>query len=215
MCGKQGTRRSWPFLPLLALLTTMAHADPPARYRVGGSAGATLWGLGNQPGTEAVVFAFSRATAEREANTPPGPRMAFSVTAWTPGSTGWVHRQWYGDAAVPKEGLTIGPGLAEGTLAVTVLGTLEEQSDAGVAVQRNVPGRVEVRWVARGAPGNTTAAYIYQTPAYRTTLQLQGEGRAATATGSVTVEALGEPISLWGFGSLTAIVNGTLEVPSP
>jgi hypothetical protein len=212
MSGKHMRRAYVLFLPVLALAVTAAHADPTARYGLGGATGAAMWGLGDQLGTEAVLFAFSQAAPAAADSPAAGPRIAFSVTRWQWDDKGWVRRQWYGDSTFPLEALAINPDLGEGTLDVTLMGSLEERSAAGVSVRRDVPGHVQVRWVANGSRAGMTTSYIYQTPPYNTTLQTAGEGRGATTEASVTVEALGEPIHLWGFGSLSAVTSGTMDV---
>jgi hypothetical protein len=212
MTGGYGKRFRRLLLPLLLCATTTAWADQKASYTVRGPAGAALWGVGEQPGTEALVFAFDNLTPEK-GNTPaPGPRVAFSVTQWSLESTGWVRRQWYGDAALPEAALAITPALTEGTLDVTVSGTLEERRESGVLLHREVPGRVQIRWTAQGALGQNATAYNYQTPAYATTLKTTGSGRGALATASVTVDALGGRIELLGLGSLAAVSKGQLTV---
>src|SRR5438105_1051042 len=203
------------FLPLLMLAAGAARADQAAGYEVSGSSGAALWGLGSQPGTTALIFAFSQAAPVKPAATAapaapedspaPGPRVAFLVTQWALVDDGWVEREWYGDWPLAADVLAIGPDLAQGTLDTTVLGTLETISASGTDLQRNVPGRLQVKWLATSDLASTTTAYIYQTPAYTAALQTVGSGRMATATASLTVPALGAPIPLWGVGTLSSI----------
>jgi hypothetical protein len=223
-----GQRIKWrPFLFLPLLVFTAAAAAPAdqtqsASYVVQGPAGAALWGLGDRPGTEAVIFAFSQlapvkgsspATPPAKDNPPaPGPRVAFSVTQWTMANGDWVLSQWYGDAPLTEKALAITGDLAQGKLEATVPGTLVQQSASGTVVRRDVPGLLEVQWVASSSVANATTADTYQTPAYAAILQTAGTGRAATATARVTVEALGAPIQLWGLGSLSSVVSGLLSV---
>jgi hypothetical protein len=222
MSVKHRNRRRFLFLPLLVLAATAARADQTITYQVTGPIGAALWGLGDEPGTEVLAFAFTHVTpikpdtpdaaAQQDALPPPGPRLAFSVTQWVPVDDSWVRRQWYGDAALTDKALVIPTTLAEGKLDVTVMGTLEERSESGVSVRRDVPGRLQVQWLASSNPANTTLAYTYQTPSFATVLQTTGAGRAARATGTLTVEALGDPIEIWGLGSLSAVKTGLLSV---
>jgi hypothetical protein len=213
MCNKRRTWSRFWLLPLLALGVTTAHADTTtARYAVAGATGASLWGIGEEPGTEALVFAFTQATPEPGDPSAAGPRIFFSVTRWELAYDRMVRQQWYGSVALPPEALGVGADLAEGALDATVLGTLEEQSETGVELHRDMPGHLKIHWVAGSDRASTTASYSLQTPAYTTLLQTKGEGRAATVDATVSVEALGDPIHLTGPGSLSAITEGTLEV---
>jgi len=210
------------FLPLLVLIATAAHADPTTVYQVQGQTGAAVWGLGDEPGTEFIAFAFTQvqavqpinSTAEIDAEKPadPGPRVVFSVTRWAFTDNGWVRRQWYGDVPLADKVLTIAPDLTGGKLDATINGSVEEISQDGTIVQRDVPGRLQVEWVGGGRIANTTSAFTYQTSTWATTLQTVGSGRSAQATASVTVDALGGKIDLWGLGSIAAVTNGLLSV---
>jgi hypothetical protein len=222
MSGKHRNRSRFLFLPLLILAATTARADQTINYQVTGPIGAALWGLGDEPGTEVLAFAFTHvtpippdnpdATPQKDELPPPGPRLTFSVTQWAQVNGSWVRRQWYGDAPLTDKALAIPATLAEGKLDATVNGTLEERSETGVTVRKDVPGRLQVQWLASSNPANTTLAYTYQTPSFATVLQTTGAGRAAKATGTLTVEALGDPIQIWGLGSLSAVKNGLLSV---
>src|SRR5947209_18733225 len=103
-----GQQRKWRaslflWLPVFAFTASAVRADARAHYGVAGSTGAALWGLGDEPGTEALAFAFSAASPlpsnppAADPLPPPGPRLAFSVTQWAIVGYGWVDRQWYGD----------------------------------------------------------------------------------------------------------------------
>jgi hypothetical protein len=222
MSGRQKNRICGLFLPLLILAAEAARADQTASYDVSGSSGAALWGLGNQPGTAALLFAFSRAAPVKAAatagpavpdNSPaPGPRVGFLVMQWALTDNAWVEREWYGDWPLADNGLVVGADLAQGSLDTMVLGTLVVSSGSGTDVQRNVPGRLQVSWQASSDPANTTTAYTYQTPAYTAALQTIGSGRMATATATITLPALGAPISLSGVGSLSSITTGALNL---
>jgi hypothetical protein len=225
MSGIFGIWRRLLFLPILALSAaapTAARAEQTASYLVTGPIGAALWGLGNEPGTQVVAFAFSQVTpidpktgavATADAKLPPpGPRIAFSVTQWALLDDSWVRRQWYGDAPLTDKALVLGADLGLGTLDATIHGTLEEISEDGVVVHPDVPGRLQVQWQARSKMANTSLAYTYQTPGYAATLQTVGTGRAANATATITVEALGDPIQIWGLGTLSAVTKGLLNV---
>jgi hypothetical protein len=197
-------------------LTTAAVAQisPPAQYSVSGTGGAALWGMGNQPGTQILAFAFTQATplVNNTPAAPAGPRLTFTVTQWALLGGGWVQRQWYGDVPLDAAALGINPDLGQGVLDATVAGTLIEQSLAGTVVLRNVPGRVQVNWTAFSGVANTTLSYIYQTPAYGATVQTTGPGRFAMASATVTVDAMGLPIQAWGFGSLFSATDGLVSV---
>jgi len=210
------------WLPALLLAVTVpaltaapaAQAQSTAQYSVNGTGGAALWGMGTQPGTQILAFAFSQATplGSNASALPPGPRLTFSVAQWALSGGGWVQRQWYADVPLDAQSLTINPDLGQGVLDALVLGTLVEQSFSGMAVQQNVPGRVQVNWTAITGVANTTLAYNYQTPAYSAIVQTSGPGRFATATATLTVDALGAPIQAWGFGSLFSANGGLVNV---
>jgi hypothetical protein len=215
------------FLPILALAATAARADsaPAAGYVISGSTGAALWGLGNEPGTEAVVFAFTAAApvktpaaaatagpvapAETDA---PAPRVVFSITQWALVNNDWVQRQWYGDWPLAPPALAIATDLTQGTLDTPLMGTLVEQSLHGTVVQRNVPGQLKVKWTGSSDLANTTSTYTYQTPAYTAALQGTGTGRMAAVSASVTVPALGGALAFSGVGSLANVASGLLSV---
>jgi len=219
-----GQQREWScglLLPLLVLSAAAVRADPSTSYIVSGSTGAALWGVGNQPGTEALIFAFNQAVsvqaaaaaaAAKESPPAPGPRVFFSVTQWALAGDGWVLRQWYGDVPMTPPALVITPDLMQGTLDVTVPGTLVESRASGTTVQRGIPGRLQVTWTGSGDLANSTTAYTYQTALYTTTLQSIGTGRLAAIAATITVPALGDPIPLWGAGSLGAVTTGSLNV---
>jgi hypothetical protein len=218
-----GQQRKWIWGGLLSLFLVAAgaQADQVSVYEVGGTRGATLWGLGNQPGTAAVLFAFNHVTpvkpdtaanAPKVTLPPPGPRVAFLVTQWGLINNTWVERQWYGDWPMDAKGLGLAGDLSQGTLDTMVQGTVVESSESGTVVHRNIPGRLQVKWLAGSDLANTTTAYNYQTSAYTATLQTVGQGRMATATATLTVPALGAPIPLSGIGALSAITTGALNV---
>jgi len=221
MSGPQRTKNPWRrWLPALLFAATVpaviavppAQADPPVQYAVSGNSGAALWGLGNQPGTQILAFAFSQATpVASNSATPAGPRLTFSVAQWALTGTGWVQRQWYADVPLDAQALMINSDLGQGALDATVMGTLVEQSFSGTVVQRNVPGRVQVSWTAISGAANPTLTYAYQSPAYSAAVQTNGPGRFATAKATVTVATLGAPITAWGFGTLFS-ANGLLSV---
>jgi hypothetical protein len=223
MSGQQKRRwkniKSLLCLPLLVLAATAARADQAANYTISGSTGATLWGLGNQPGTEAVAFAFSAAAPQSaDPSAPPalaGPRVAFSVSQWVLANRQWVQRHWYGDWPLAPDVLAIADDLNSGSLDSMVLGTLEERSSSGTVVTPNVFGHLHFQWTGSSNRGNTSTAYTYQTPSYTTTLQSVGSGRLAMASGMITVPALGAPITLWGIGNLSAVSSGLLNVTMP
>jgi hypothetical protein len=204
------------FLPVLAVAAGAAHAEPvTSDYVVKGSM-AAAWGIGNRPGTEAILFAFNELAPKTGETPAAGPRLAFSVTQWSLGATGWVRRQWFGDAALEPETFKIAPELGEATVEATVMGALEERSESGASVYRDVPGKVQISWTAGyGGVGNSTLAYIYQTPSYTAKLQSQGTGRSANASITVAIDALGEPMTFWGFGSLSAVKEGSLAITMP
>jgi hypothetical protein len=222
MSGQQRKRCYCLLLPILALAATAAGADPTASYVVDGSTGAALWGLGNQPGTQALVFAFSAATPVKVATaaapgTPqdagtPGPRVVFSVTQWAVVNNAWVEREWYGDWPLAPQTLAIAGDLTTGTLDTPLMGTLVERSLSGAAVQRDVAGRLQVTWTGSSDLTHATTQYTYQTQDYTTALQGVGTGRMASVTATVTVPALGDPIPLWGVGSLSSVITGQLSV---
>jgi hypothetical protein len=216
MSGQKRTRSWGLLLPILALAATAAAADPTASYMVNGSTGAALWGLGNQPGTQALVFAFTAATPVKPGTTSPqaaaGPRVVFSVTQWALVSGAWVQREWYGDWPLSPQTLAIASDLTQGTLNTTLYGTLVERSLGGTAIQRDVPGQLQVKWTSSSGLSNATSAYTYQTQDYTTVLQGVGTGRMAAVTASVTVPALGAPIPLGGVGSLSAVTSGLVNV---
>jgi hypothetical protein len=142
--------------------------------------------------------------------------LTFSVTQWSFETTGWVRRQWFGNAPLEPETLKISSDLGGATVEATVMGALEERSEAGASVYRDVPGKVQIEWgSAYGGVGNSSLAYIYQTPSWTAKLQSQGSGRAASASMTVTVDALGEPMTFWGFGSLSAVTEGSLAITMP
>jgi hypothetical protein len=49
-------RHSLLLLPLLLFTATTARAEQTSFYQVTGPMGAALWGLGYEPGTEALIF---------------------------------------------------------------------------------------------------------------------------------------------------------------
>ena len=214
----ENARKHW--LPVLLLAATVpvlgaapaAQADPPAQYALNGSSGATLWGMGSQSGTQILAFAFTQATPLASNSSAPGPRLTCSVSQWALTGGGWVQRQWSADVPLDTAALVINPDLGQGVLDATVLGTLVEQSFSGTVVTRNVPGRMQVNWVAVSALANTSLSYVSQTPAFGALVQTSGPGRFATANATLTVEALGAPIQAWGFGSLFSATNGLLSV---
>jgi hypothetical protein len=214
MLGRPSVRVTVFTLSVLALVASAVRAEASvANYLVRGPGGAVVWGLGNQPGTEVVAFAFSNLAPVEGNVPPPGPRVTFSVTHWASVGGGFVRRQWYGDAALKPDALKIGADLTETTLVAEVMGTLEERSTSGVTVRRDVPGRLEVRWTPSGDRASITTNFIHQTPPYVVTLQAAGAGRMADTAATVTVEALGSgPIDVVGLGTLLAPTNGTLVI---
>lgn len=202
-------------LPILALALPAAAQESTASYQVRGPGGAVAWGLGDQPGTDVVVFAFSDLARVGE-DAAAGPRVTFSVTHWSAVGTAFVRRQWYGDVPIEPRMLTIGPGLTEATLDAEVTGSLETRDSGGSVLRREASGRIQVRWAPSGNLANSTANFIHQTPAYIVTLQAVGGGRMATTIATVTVEALGVgPINLVGLGALLAPTTGILVVRMP
>jgi hypothetical protein len=213
MSGQHGKRARFLVLPILALTATAARADPAVSYVVRGPAGAAVWKGGSPLGTEVVAFAFTQVAPSKGDTPAPGPRVVFSVTQVVSVNGVSVRRQWFGDAAIQPEWLSIAADLSRATLDATVPGTLEERSETGsVVVRRDVPGRLQLSWVARGALANTTTAITYQTPAYATVLQTVGPGRAATATATVTIDSLGPAFGLTGLGSLSSVTSGLVSV---
>lgn len=232
MSGPQQTERAWKrWLPALLLAATVpvltvapaAQAATAAQYNINGGNGAVLSGMGNQPGTQILAFAFTQAALvtsdpSAAAPPPPGPRLTLSVAQWMWTGSGWVQRQWYADVPLDTPAppaappLSLSPDLSQGTLDATVMGTLAVQSSSGTVVQPNVPGRVQVSWMPVSGVTNTTLAYNYQTPAYSALIQTAGPGRFAMANATVTVDALGPPIQAWGFGSLLSVTGGLLSV---
>jgi len=204
-------------LSLILVAAGGARADQVTSYEVSGATGAALWGMGQVPGTTALVFAFSKATpvkptAPKENPPAPGPRAAFMVTQWSLVNDAWVQREWYGDWPLAAKGLGIANDLAQGALDSMVMGTLVEQSESGTVVHQNVPGRLQVQWTGSSDRGNTTTAYTYQTPSYTAALQTVGTGRMAKAAATLTVPALGAPISLSGIGTLSSITTGAVSL---
>lgn len=223
MSAKHGKWTGFLVLPILLLAATTARADQTSRYTVTGPIGAALWGLGNEPGTEALAYAFTHVTpvkpeatvsqeGEQPVLPPPGPRLAFSVTQWAFEDDQWVRRQWYGDVSLVNKRLAIAANLSIGNLDATIEGTLVESTPDDVKVYQNVPGRIQVKWTAMGRMANTTLAYTYQTPVFAATLQTAGSGRSSQAAGTITVAAMGKPIEIWGFGTLSAVTTGLLGV---
>jgi hypothetical protein len=223
MSGKHGRRNWFLILPIMLLAATAARAEQRSNYTVTGPIGAALWGLGTEPGTEALAYGFTHVTpvppeasVEQAGDEPelpaPGPRLAFSVTRWAFEKGQWVRRQWYGDVSLVNKRLAIAGDLSIGNLDATVTGTMVEMTMEGVQVYQNVPGRLQVKWTAMGRTANTTLAYTYQTPVFAATLQTAGSGRSSQATGTITVAGLGGPIEIWGFGTLSAVKTGLLSV---
>jgi hypothetical protein len=213
MSGQLGKLTRFLVLPVLALAATAALADPPVSYVVRGPAGAAVWKGGSPLGTEVVAFAFTQVAPAKGDTPAPGPRVVFSVTQVVSVNGIGVQRQWYGDAAIKPEWLSIAPDLSSATLDATVPGTLVETSETGnVAVRRDVPGRLQLSWAAQGDLANTTTAFTYQTQAYTAVLQTVGPGRATTATATATIDALGPGITLTGLGSLSSVTSGLVTV---
>jgi len=220
------------------LAATAARADSAASYVVSGPMGAVVAESGNQPGAEALLFAFTAATPVK-AGAVPGPRVVFSVTQWALANNAPVQLQWYGDwplapdAQVPSllapnvlapNVLAIANDLTQGTLDIQVRGTLVASSAGGTVLQQDVPGRLQVKWGGSGDLANTTVADSFQTSGYTTALQIVGQGRLANAAGTITVPALGAPISLAIPGSaglaassasLAAVATGLVSVTTP
>jgi len=211
---------------LLLLTATAASAAQTSFYQVTGPVGAAIWGLGDEPGTQALAFAFTRVTPVKPQATtaaaptqeapvelpPPSARLAFTVTRWAFEEDQWVRRQWYGDMALDDRSLAIASTLADGKLDAIVLGTLEEMTEDDVVVRENVRGRIQVNWTAYGRLANSTLSYNYQTPSFATSLQMAGQGRSSRTTGIITVDGMGDPIEIWGFGNLAAVKTGLLSV---
>jgi hypothetical protein len=226
MSGRRGTRHSLLLLPLLLLTATTARAGQTSYYQVTGPVGAAIWGLGDEPGTQALAFAFTRVTPVKPQATtaavptqdapvelpPPSARLAFTVTRWSFEDDQWVRRQWFGDMALDDRSLSVASTLVDGKLDAIVLGTLEEMTEDDVIVRENVRGRIKVNWTAYGRLANSTLSYNYQTPSFATTLQMAGQGRSSRTTATVTVDGMGDPIALWGFGTLAAVKAGVLSV---
>jgi hypothetical protein len=173
---------------------------------------------GNQAGAEALVFAFTAATPVK-AGAAPGPRVVFSVTQPALVNGAPAQLQWYGDWPLAPDALepsvlapnapapnvlAIAGDLTQGTLDTQVLGTLVESGANGTVLQREVPGRLQVKWVGSGDLASTTVADSFQTAAYTTALQIVGQGRLALASGTITVPALGAPIPIQSSASLAS-----------
>lgn len=220
-----GRQRKWScglFVPLF-LVASAAAAAPAARYLVSGPMGALAWGPGSLPGTQALLFVFSAAAPVAPstagpvtASAPPGPRVLFIVTQLTQAADGaWVQRQWSGDWPLAPKALAIAGDLTQGALDTIAYGTLQVSSVSGTVIQRNVPGRLQIQWAGSSNLAHTTLADSLQTPAFTVALQIAGMGRLATATGTLTVPALGAPIPLQSGGSLAAADTGLLTVALP
>jgi hypothetical protein len=214
-----GHSRKWSWgllLPILTLAATVVQADQANSYRVDGSNGVSLWGMGNQPGTQAVAFAFDAAAPMTPGTADPPaaaePRVAFLVTQWAVVNHEWVQQQWYGDWPLAPNALAIATDLGSGTLNTLVMGTLVERHMNGSEFRRVVFGQLNLKWMGSSSVSNSSAAYTYQTPSYTTTLQTAGSGRMAMTSGTIAVDGLGAPISLWGVGSLSAVTSGMLNV---
>jgi hypothetical protein len=209
---KRGWARSL-IIPVLALAATAARAEQT--YAVRGPTGAAIWAPLFNGGTEAIIFAFTQSAPTVGDKPEPGPRVVFSVTQWSLVNGNPVRRQWFGDAALKPEWLPIQTDLSVGQLDAEVVGILEEQQFDGSILKREVPGRIQIRWDGAGALANNTTQLSYQSPPYTAILQTIGMGRQANATATVTVEALGPPITLVGIGSLTAVTEGLVSVKTP
>jgi len=212
MSGRHARRTRWLLLSVLALAVSAAWAEQKASYVIRGPAGAAIWGLGEQPGTEAVAFVFTEAEPTRGEKPATGARIAFSVIQWSFTNGMWLRRQWYGDVPLKPEDVLIALDLSEGRLDTTVNGTLEEQRLNGSILRREVPGRVQVRWAPVGGIGTLTEQVNYQTPLYAASLQLVGNGRKAAATATLVVEGLDGPIQITGLGSLSSVTNGLFNL---
>jgi hypothetical protein len=209
-------KRGWArylIIPVLALAATAARAEQT--YAVRGPTGAAVWAPLFNGGTEAIIFAFTQSAPTVGDKPEPGPRVVFSVTQWALLNGNPVRRQWFGDAALKPEWLPIQPDLSIGQLDAEVLGTLEEQRFDGSVLKREVLGRIQIRWDGAGILANNTTQVSYQTPPYTAVLQTIGMGRPANAMATVTVEALGPPITLVGLGSLTEVTAGQVSVKTP
>jgi hypothetical protein len=212
-------------LPLFLLAAAGADAEQTASYRVSGTTGAMLWGLGSEPGTAVLALAFRRAVPlEPVPNTaapppddlpPPGPRLVFSVTRRVRMGGAWVRRQWYGDVPLMPDALVAAADLSGGKLDAAVTGTLEESREGELIEHREAPGRLQVQWTAVAGFARTSLAYAFQTPTYGLALQTDGMGRAAWAQATVAVEALGPPLEVEGGGSLMQVVAGLVSVTRP
>jgi hypothetical protein len=202
----------WLLLPVLALAASAAWGEQKASYVIRGPAGAAIWGLGLQPGTEAVAFVFTNAEPTRGEKPATAARIAFSVIQWSFTNGQWLRRQWYGDAPLKPEDLSIALDLSEGRLDTTVTGTLEEQRLNGSILRREVPGRVQVKWTPIGGIATLTEQVNYQTPPYAASLQLAGSGRKAAATATLIVDGLDGPIQITGLGSLSSVTNGLFNL---
>jgi hypothetical protein len=212
MSGRHARQSRWLLLPVLALAVSAARADQKASYVIRGPAGAAIWGLGEQAGTEAVAFVFTDAEPTRGEKPATGARIAFSVIQWSFTNGVWLRRQWYGDAPLKPEEVLIALDLSEGRLDATVRGTLEEQRLDGSILRREVPGRFQVRWAPFGGIGNLSEQVNYQTPAYAASLQLVGSGRKAAASATLVVEGFDGPIQITGLGTLSSVKDGLFNL---
>jgi hypothetical protein len=123
-----------------------------------------------------------------------------------------VRRRWFGDVPLDKDKLDIALDLTKGTLNATVEGTLEEQRLDGSVLRRPVKGTIEIRWTATGGIAQSSSTFSYQNNGSSTILQSVGAGRQSLATGTVTVDGFGAPITVTGLGQLASLDDGLLSV---
>jgi hypothetical protein len=189
----------------------MAVADPVTTvYAIRGPGTTLIWRSGDASNTEVLLFAFSNLAPQQGTTPAPGPRVTFSVTRTTVENGAPVRRQWYGDSVLEAKALAIGGDLGEAVLDANVGGTLVEQRGSGVTVTRDMPGRLQIRWTATGPNASVTTAFVQQASPYAVMLQAVGPGRTAMLTGTLTIAAMGAPLTIAAPGTLVAPSSGLL-----
>jgi hypothetical protein len=204
--------RKWALgLGLLALSLSRAPIASADTYQIGGPAGAAVWAsYDGQMATQAVILTLS--DAGRPNGDGSGARCTFSILQWGFTPSGLTFRQFYGDAALPGDALSLPTDLSTGALDAEVKGTLVEQVGFNYKMRKDVSCRLKCDWTPTGDASNGYSSWTYQVLGYGAALQANIVGKPATCRGQATLDGLSFPLGETRWGSLATVVGGALSV---
>jgi hypothetical protein len=205
----------WACLLAVALFSALvlpAQAQTKTQYLFKGPVAAVIWGLDQGAIDFDLTVVASNQMEPAQGDGPSGPRIAFSELRLSALGGTLIRRQWYGNAPLPLDALSIAGDLSGATLNTEVEGTLAERIGDGAVKQNTVKGRIQIQWVANAGPANTSLSFNNQTAPFPMQVDIIGQGRQAQATVNVTVDGLGGPLQVTGPGMLLFPLTGLLTL---